>query len=177
MKHKHIPHNKDVMQTICIECQREIEPKAPDSDEWVLANYDSLDSFTVAYIEAALWSSNDYSDERGGEPLDKNYDIEDLAPETFEEIIKDCEAFQSANRELIDTADYKTSCKQWDKSQPEFYSNDDMAGHDFWLTRNGHGAGFWDRGLGETGEKLTAAAHAFGECNLYVGDDGKLYLD
>ena len=24
-------------------------------------------------------------------------------------------------------------------------------GHDLWLTRNGHGAGFWDRGLGAQG--------------------------
>ena len=52
----------------------------------------------------------------------------------------------------------------------------DYAGHDFWLTRNGHGAGFWDRGLGEAGKKLTDAAHAFGECNLYLGDDDVIHL-
>lgn len=28
-------------------------------------------------------------------------------------------------------------------------------GHDFQLTRNGHGAGFWDRGYGEDGTYLT----------------------
>lgn len=33
----------------------------------------------------------------------------------------------------------------------------DQAGHDFWLTRNGHGAGFWDRGLGDAGDTLTRA--------------------
>lgn len=27
--------------------------------------------------------------------------------------------------------------------------------HDYWLTRNGHGAGFWDRGLGDAGQRLT----------------------
>jgi hypothetical protein len=131
-----------------------------------VGNFD-LDSFTVAYIEAALWSSNDDSDpETGGEPLDKNYDFTDLAPEALEKIVADCVSFQSDNQELIDAADY----------QVRDYSKDEMAGHDFWLTRNGHGAGFWDRGLGEIGQKLTAAAHTFGECNLYVGDDGKLYL-
>jgi hypothetical protein len=51
-----------------------------------------------------------------------------------------------------------------------------QAGHDFWLTRNGHGAGFWDRGLGDIGDRLSVAARAFGEVNLYVGDDKKLYL-
>lgn len=42
----------------------------------------------------------------------------------------------------------------------------EQAGHDLWLTRNHHGAGFWDRGLGVKGEKLTALAHKFGEVYL-----------
>lgn len=50
------------------------------------------------------------------------------------------------------------------------------AGHNFWLTRNGHGAGFWDRGLGGIGDALTAAACEFPEQTLYSGDDGKLYV-
>jgi hypothetical protein len=51
-----------------------------------------------------------------------------------------------------------------------------MAGHDFWLTRNGHGAGFWDGDLSEdVGNALTEAAKKFGECHLYVGDDGQIY--
>ena len=50
-----------------------------------------------------------------------------------------------------------------------------FAGHDFWLTRNGHGAGFWDRGLGEVGDRLSNACKAFGSYDLYIGDDGKIY--
>lgn len=50
----------------------------------------------------------------------------------------------------------------------------ERAGHDFWLTRNRHGAGFWDRGLGALGDRLTDAAHAFGEVYLYVNDDGEV---
>lgn len=38
----------------------------------------------------------------------------------------------------------------------------EVCGHDFYLTRNRHGAGFWDRGLGIVGERLTASAHAYG---------------
>jgi hypothetical protein len=34
----------------------------------------------------------------------------------------------------------------------------DSFGHDFYLTREGHGAGFWDRGLGELGDYLTKIA-------------------
>lgn len=36
-------------------------------------------------------------------------------------------------------------------------------GEDFALSRNRHGAGFWDRGYGDVGDRLTAAAHAYGE--------------
>ena len=49
-------------------------------------------------------------------------------------------------------------------------------GHDLWLTRNGHGAGFWDRGLGAQGDSLTAICEALGGVDSYVGDDGFLYL-
>jgi hypothetical protein len=49
-------------------------------------------------------------------------------------------------------------------------------GHDFWRTRNRHGAGFWDRGLGEIGEKLTEIAQSFKECYVEQGDDGFLYV-
>ena len=55
------------------------------------------------------------------------------------------------------------------------YTNEERLGHDFWLTRNGHGAGFWDRGLGELGQKLTEATKTFGTSDLYIGDDGKIY--
>ena len=50
-----------------------------------------------------------------------------------------------------------------------------QAAHDFWLTRNHHGAGFWDRGHGEDGKRLTEIASAFGSCDLLPGDDGVLY--
>lgn len=46
---------------------------------------------------------------------------------------------------------------------------------DFWLTRNGHGVGFWDRDVGAVGDRLTKACKKFGETYLYVGDDGKIH--
>ncbi len=45
------------------------------------------------------------------------------------------------------------------------------AGHDFWLTRNGHGAGYWDGDLQDhIGESLTECARLAGACELYVND-------
>lgn len=112
----------------------------------------SLDRFTLAYLECALWSSTD--DE--GSPLDDQYGLDDLAPETLSRIVADCEAFQEANAEFIG-------------------SRLSLAGHDFWLTRCGHGAGFWDGDWPERGDELTEASKAFGDVNLYVGDDGRIY--
>src|SRR6056300_403211 len=39
----------------------------------------------------------------------------------------------------------------------------DEVGHDFWLTRNRHGAGFWDGDWADDGDTLTELAHSFGE--------------
>jgi hypothetical protein len=121
-----------------------------------------MDTFTKAYIEAALWSSVGDNDE----PLDKNYSIQDISSETLQKMEADCAKFQKEN--VTDIAQY---------DHPSF-SPEEMAGHDFWLTRNGHGVGFWDRDdcLPESaGERLTVAANAFGECDLYVGDDKLIY--
>ena len=52
----------------------------------------------------------------------------------------------------------------------------EQIGHDLWLTRNGHGSGFWDRGLGAQGDSLTAICEALGEVWSYVGDDDQLHL-
>lgn len=47
-------------------------------------------------------------------------------------------------------------------------------GHDLWFTRNGHGTGFWDRGLAMMGDDLSDHAQAMGEVWTYVTDDGEL---
>jgi hypothetical protein len=120
-----------------------------------------LDEFTKQYLNTALWSTNDNTTESGGYPLDDNYSIEDCAPETIERAIADCTAFQTANAKLIAQSGR---------------SDTDVA-HDFWLTRNHHGAGFWDGDYpAPIGKALTAAAHIWGEIDLYVSDDGKLYF-
>lgn len=128
-------------------------------------NYHDLDNFTRAYVECALWSSTDNSNAQGGAPLDDNYDWSGIHPVTQQQMIDDCKAFQETARALLDGCEYNKP--RWAKEE--------LAGHDFWLTRNGHGTGFWDRGLGKLGDELTAQAKAFGSVDLYIGDDGKIY--
>ena len=60
-------------------------------------------------------------------------------------------------------------------SLPDWYGFEQFA-HDFWLTRNGHGSGFWDRGLGKLGDQLTEHSKTFGSCDLYVSDDGEICI-
>lgn len=129
-------------------------------------NIEDLDAFTIAYIEAALWAGTDERDIDGndGEPLDTNYSIDDLAAETLKKVAADCKRFQQENaRDLASMPSYM----QW--------SSDEMSGHDFLLSRNGHGVGFQDRGYGDLGDRLQDAARAYGEVWFYVGDDNLIY--
>lgn len=124
----------------------------------------SLDAFTESYIETALWSSTDNSDDSGGDPLDANYDISDIDEATLDKMVADAADFQEKYGSLIDGEKLNGR-----------YGNREQAGHDFWLTRNGHGAGFWDGDWPEYGDALTKASKTYGEFDLYVGDDGSIY--
>jgi hypothetical protein len=85
------------------------------------------DAFISFYCDCALWSSNDWNEEtRDDTPFSENYGIDDIDPETLKQMIEDCQSFMADAGDMIDG--------HWSQ-----------AGHDFWLTRNGHGAGFWCR--------------------------------
>lgn len=123
-----------------------------------------LGAFISGYEECALWSSVDDDDE--------SLVAYELASETQDKFEADCAAFYTAHKELIHCDDAPLSNRHASIGDRQAA----MAGHDFWLTRNGHGAGFWDGDWPEdVGETLTRAAKAFGQADLYVGDDGKVY--
>ena len=120
----------------------------------------TIETVLAAYIEAALWSSID----EHGNLLDDEYTPSDIDPETVCVMRADCFSFLSA-------------C--WGDTWEEFTIDlsgiePEQLGHDFWLTRNHYGASFWDRGLGDTGDKLTTLAHNFGEFDLIITDEGKV---
>jgi len=129
-----------------------------------------LDEFVNGYIGAAFWSSNDESDETGGQPMDANYDASDLAASSLESIRRDCARFIEAN---------KLDLELFVAALPRGSSDDgpwSLAGYCFWLNRNGHGTGFWDRGVGAIGDRLSTACEKFGPSDLCVGDDGEVYV-
>lgn len=111
------------------------------------------------YLKCALWSSaND-----DGEPLDDTFTPEDVAEDSIITAESDLHAFASKAGNLLDGADMG------------------QVAHDLWLTRNGHGAGFWDRpevyGGQDNADALSEIAAEMGEVYAYVGDDGRVYLD
>lgn len=145
-------------------------PDAPIAAAWLaklapiaadLANGEAwLIEMMTAYVDAMLWAS---TDTRPGEdeprPLDDDYGPADVAPIAMAEIRRTCRDFATANR-----ADLDAIGADWAQH-----------GHDLFLTREHHGVGYWDRGYGEVGDRLTVAAEALGSAEPYVGDDGKVY--
>ena len=86
----------------------------------------------------------------------------DFAPCAEELALSDCMRFAGMAWEMI---------KENDPAQ---------VAHDFWLTRNHHGAGFWDRpeiyGGKDSAERLTEIAQSFGARDVFE-HNGKLIIE
>jgi hypothetical protein len=119
--------------------------------------------FVAAYLDVALWSSCIGSGHADPEDLSlqaAGYEIDDIEPVSKRRMIRDCLNFIANNSLWLAKA-----------GTPE------QNGHDYWLTRERHGAGFWDRGYpAAVGKALTDAAHADGSQDLYLGDDDRVHV-
>lgn len=109
------------------------------------------------YLEAALWAEVDNDDN----PLDDNYSIVDIESGSIRDAKNDINKFIKAAGDLLDLDGARCS----------------RIGHDLWLTRNGHGAGFWDGDYPEAGDDLTKIAERMGGKHIFVGDDNKVWID
>lgn len=122
-----------------------------------------FEDFLNAYIGMALWLTYDDN----GEPTHLYLIPPKLAPETRAKMLADCIKFYGQHSELFTEENCLRYCN----------SPETKAGTDLFLTRCGHGAGYWDGDWAEPAATiLTDAAHAMGEVDLYVGDDGLIYL-
>lgn len=116
----------------------------------------ALETFFLAYVGAALWASTDDST---NEPIDTNFTCDQIEPKTFKKMESDCLEF------FVENGIARLSHKQ-----------QRQAGVDFWLTRNCHGAGFWDAEWPRPrGARLTESARAFGKFILNVGTDKRIH--
>lgn len=121
------------------------------------------------YCVAALWSTSYFGDmdpetcDHAPESMDDIAEPEDCTPDLLAELRAECAAFLFNARRLL---------------RP-FIARDGMretlerAGHDLWLTSQGHGAGFWDGDWCNVGDELTKLAETFGSTNrdLYCAGD------
>lgn len=120
--------------------------------------------FVTGYLAAMLWSSNDDNDT----PLDSAHGVEDMTAEARERAEVECRAFLYRVGFLITEENFLGA-------RPDGGTLAGYAGHDFWLTRVGHGAGFWDGDwTNVAGEWMTREAKTFGELNPFVTEDGRV---
>jgi hypothetical protein len=151
--------------------------KAYDREAWSGTEQDAM---VQAYLATALWSTTDDH----GTPLDDRFEVDAFADDAVASAKADVADFYTAN---------EADLVRWTVPGD--------AGHEFWLNRNGHGAGFWDKvypGAENTAEyreryhlteakasamvefnaameRLSEASKVYGGVDLYVGDDGTVH--
>lgn len=122
--------------------------------------YAEAPAFVRGYIEAMF-----FTDCTSDNPELEHMTVNDLSELAWSEILRDCKDFQEFASELLELA--------YERDYSE-----EQAGRDYWLTRNGHGAGFWDRKeltADNLGKHLSEICR-HNEVSLYVSNAGKLEL-
>lgn len=119
-----------------------------------------LETFTAAFIEALYFTDTGDVDQPGS----------------------DAELSEDAR------ADIEADCRSWWRRFGCYVVSDvcanvgtegpvAQAGHDFWLTRQEHGAGFWDGDWPEPyGDMLTKAAEAYGKMYVDQNEKGEIVI-
>jgi hypothetical protein len=114
-----------------------------------------IDEMVDHYLTAGLWSTPmpDFSGRGGNGMMDDWYDEGDCV--NYEDAYAECESFVRDNADdlALIMRDHGATAAQ--------------IGHDFLLTRDGHGAGFWGRGYGPTGDRLTEACRPYGNSEFF----------
>ncbi|GAB3175998.1 hypothetical protein GCM10027059_50190 [Myceligenerans halotolerans] len=123
---------------------------------------EQADQAVWAYTNAALWTDGDVVERRSG---GGSWSPDDIDPANRAALTHELRTFLTLHRDQISRA--REVAGDYDAAQ---------IGHDLWLTRNGHGTGFWDRGLGSAGDALSDAVRGH-ESHLSVSDGGLLVIE
>jgi hypothetical protein len=110
------------------------------------------------YLQAAIWTSEDDL------PPVSYFSIYDFDPIEKQKAIDDIKSFV----ERVGIIHVTDAINE---------NSNETFGHNFWLTRNHHGSGFWDDDDYSEGKYLTEVAHKFKEVSLYVNGDGLLAFE
>jgi hypothetical protein len=141
--------------------KEEIEGMTARDPKFGVPTFADIDAFTQQYLETAFWTEEERlreeAAENGLDPIAHDYG---WSSEALERAQQDCDNFRKEAQPLLDQA-----------------GDDEQNAHDFWLTRNGHGAGFWDRDYpAEVGAGLSQICERYGGITAYLGDDGEIYF-
>lgn len=114
-----------------------------------------IDEIVDHYLVAGLWSTAmpDFTGYMGNGMMDDWYDVDDCV--NRDDAYAECESFVRYNADDLAFI------------MREHGATAAQIGHDFLLTRDGHGAGFWDRGYGAAGDRLTEACRPYGDSEFY----------
>lgn len=135
----------------------------------------NITHLVAGFIEAAKWAGGDETESDAIHSAD-------FSAETADNIRRFCETWASDNAEPL--AQYIADATGSDAQTLAYLSGVSAsanawqsAGVDLYLTAAGTGAGFADRGEADHyGALDDAADYKSGQFDLYVGDDGALYI-
>lgn len=130
-----------------------------DSRKHVKDSSVNISEVLKGYLYAVLFTSFDDNED----PLDYNYDIDDFDKQSRRQAERDISLFVNSIESKMGL-DLEALLDETDNTEQDL-------GHDFWLTRNGHGAGFWDGDWGEYGDTLTDLTEKFGGKDVFVEGD------
>lgn len=119
-----------------------LKPCGPWAWAWPDAFDPCLQGILSGYLAASVWVD--------GERLPDGFGVQSIAMSIIREIHGDCKSFIDANRDALAVL-VEYHGVSWEQH-----------GHDLKLTRDGHGAGFWDRGYGAAGDALADACQPMG---------------
>lgn len=126
-----------------------------------------IEAVLNGFVTCGLWLSHTEEDDDRGENLDEFAEMQDITPHAMQEMREECIEFVRYN-----LADLLACAPVHDRGE---WSYSEQVGHDLWLTRGRHGAGFWDRGYGDAGDRLSEACRPYGEPNLWADENGQVH--
>lgn len=151
---------------------------------------EDINEILKGYIDCALWTEeerlkqeNDTYSEEDEEDYNDMSEIDKIVSTQSKFNSKSFDSFTSEDIDVNSKIEAYKDIKKFiqssgDKAIEEAISENglDSLGMDIWLTRNRHGAGFFDRGY-KNQDILEKSALDLGEKYLVIGDDGLLYFE
>lgn len=134
-----------------------------------------LDTILAAYLETLIWQGSNWDDlDECGNPASlDHFDSSAFDEAALASSREDVEGFIDCAFEALGPAAFE-GLNRPSFTGPQFAP--DLIGHNFALSRNGHGAGFFDSGARFSNE-LQDLCRPWGEVDLYVYErDGEEWL-